>query len=62
MASEPDSTRQKALYSKLNDLLLDEAFVWPIATAPFRVAAHSNVHDIGFLLHDAINLRTIWLG
>jgi peptide/nickel transport system substrate-binding protein len=61
IASEPDATKQKQLYSQLNDLLLDEAFVWPIATAPFRVAARANVHDIGFLLHDAINVRNIWL-
>jgi hypothetical protein len=42
-------------------LLLDEAFVWPIATAPFRVMARASTHNVGFLLHDAIDIRRIWL-
>jgi hypothetical protein len=45
----------------LNDYLLDQAFVWPISTAPFRIAARSNVRDISFLLHDAVDVRSIWL-
>jgi peptide/nickel transport system substrate-binding protein len=61
MSSEPDATKRKALYSQLNDMLIDEAFVWPISTAPFRIAARSSLHDVGFLLHDAVNLTDAWL-
>jgi peptide/nickel transport system substrate-binding protein len=61
VATETDPTKQKQLYSQLNDLLLDEAFVWPIATAPFRVMARASTHNVGFLLHDAIDIRRIWL-
>jgi peptide/nickel transport system substrate-binding protein len=61
VATETDPARQKQLYSQLNDLLLDEAFVWPIATAPFRVAARASVRNIGFLLHDAVDIKRIWL-
>jgi hypothetical protein len=45
MTSEPDSAKRKVLYSQLNDLLNDEAFVYPIATAPFRVA-RSSLHNV----------------
>jgi peptide/nickel transport system substrate-binding protein len=62
VATETDPARARALYAELNDLLLDEAFVWPIATAPFRIAARANVKNVSFLLHDAINIRNIWLG
>jgi peptide/nickel transport system substrate-binding protein len=61
VATETDPPKQKQVFSQLNDYLLDQAFVWPICTAPFRIAARSNVHDIGFLLHDAVDVRSIWL-
>ncbi len=62
VATETDPAKQKQVYSTLNDYLLDQAFVWPIGTAPFRIAARSNVQNIGFLLHDAVDVRSIWLG
>ena len=33
-ATEPDATKRAALYSQLNDFLLDEAFVFPDGVAP----------------------------
>jgi peptide/nickel transport system substrate-binding protein len=60
MTVEPDAAKRKALYSQLNDLLIDEAFVYPIATAPFRVAARASLHNLEFLLHDAVSVANSW--
>jgi peptide/nickel transport system substrate-binding protein len=60
MTAEPDAAKRKLLYSQLNDLLNDEAFVYPIATAPFRVAARSSLHNVEFLLHDAVTVVNSW--
>ena len=57
---DPDAAKRKALYSQLNDLLIDEAFVYPIATAPFRVAARASLHNLEFLLHDAVSVANSW--
>ena len=62
MTSEPDANKRKQLYQQVNQILVDEAFVWPIATAPFRVVASAAVHDISFLLHDGISFTNIWVG
>jgi len=52
-AAKPNAASRKQLYSQLNDLLLDEAFVTPMSGAPTRWVARSTVHDIGFTLHEA---------
>jgi peptide/nickel transport system substrate-binding protein len=61
MTSEPDAAKRKQIYSHLNDVLLDESFVWPISTAPFRIVARSNLRGMNFLLHDAISFIDAWL-
>jgi peptide/nickel transport system substrate-binding protein len=62
MTAEPDAAKRKQLYAEANQMLIDEAFVWPVATVPFRIAARAAVHDIGFALHDAIVISNAWLG
>jgi peptide/nickel transport system substrate-binding protein len=61
LAGELDPAKQKQLYGRINDFLIDEAFVWPIATAPFRVSARAKLRNIGFLLHDGIDVKRMWL-
>jgi ABC-type transport system substrate-binding protein len=60
IGSEPDAAKRKQLYSQVNDLLIDEAFVWPIATAPFRIAATAKLQGLQFLLHDAVSFTDAW--
>ena len=60
IGSEPDANKRTQLYSQVNDLLIDEAFVWPIATAPFRVSATARLRGLEFLLHDAVSFTNAW--
>jgi ABC-type transport system substrate-binding protein len=60
IGAEPDATKRQQLYSQVNDLLIDEAFVWPIATAPFRIGATARLQGLDFLLHDAVGFTNAW--
>ena len=60
IGSEPDAGKRKQLYSQVNDMLIDEAFVWPIATAPFRIGATARLQGLEFLLHDAVSFTNAW--
>jgi ABC-type transport system substrate-binding protein len=61
MSVETDSTKQKALYSRLNDLLLDQSFLMPISPTVPGVLTSPAVHDVGFFRHEGIDLRQAWL-
>ena len=41
-ASEPDKSKRQALYSQINDILLDQAWAMPIATGQPRVLTRAN--------------------
>jgi peptide/nickel transport system substrate-binding protein len=60
-SSEPDTAKRKALYDQVNDLLLDEAFVNPIASAPARMLTKSFVKDIGLSQHGAFLYNSAWI-
>jgi peptide/nickel transport system substrate-binding protein len=45
-AAEPDAAKRKQIYSQLNDILLDDAFVMVLAPYPPRLVTTSAVHDI----------------
>jgi peptide/nickel transport system substrate-binding protein len=60
-SAEPDADRRKALYSQVNDLLLDESFVMPINSAPARMLSRAGVHDIGLSQHGAFLFNAAWL-
>jgi peptide/nickel transport system substrate-binding protein len=60
-SSEPDNAKRKALYDQVNDLLLDEAFVNPIASAPSRMVTKSYVKDIGRSQHGAFLYNSAWI-
>jgi peptide/nickel transport system substrate-binding protein len=60
-SAEPDNAKRKALYEQVNDLLLDEAFVNSIASAPSRFLSKSYVKDIGLSQHGAFLYNAAWL-
>ena len=45
-AAEPDPAKRKPIYSQLNDILLDDAFVMVIAPYPPRLVTTAAVHDV----------------
>lgn len=51
-SAEPDAAKRKALYSQLNDILLDESFIMVLAAAPPTLAATSSVKGIEPSAHD----------
>ena len=60
-SAEPDNAKRKAIYEQVNDLLLDEAFVNSIASAPSRFLSKSYVKDIGLSQHGAFLYNAAWL-
>ncbi len=46
LASEPDVSKRKAMYSQVNDILLDDAFTMVVTTYPPKMVASSKVHDL----------------
>lgn len=61
-ATETDPAKLKAAYSQLNDLLLDQVFVFPITIAPPLLLARSNVHGIAWTTHESPWYSDVWLG
>jgi peptide/nickel transport system substrate-binding protein len=61
VATEADPLKRKALYSKLNDFLLDEAFHMPVTQSPGRVVAAANVKGIDTRQMDRFMLTNTWL-
>ncbi len=58
---EPDAAKRKVIYSQLNDILLDESFVIPLAGSPPALATHANVHGIDSSAHDGFVYSNAWL-
>jgi peptide/nickel transport system substrate-binding protein len=50
--SEVDPVKQKDLYGRLNDYILDQSFTVAIATYPFTILMRSNVKGTTYLLHN----------
>ncbi len=50
--SEVDPAKQKDLYGRLNDYILDQSFTVAIATYPYTILMRSNVQGTGYLLHN----------
>jgi peptide/nickel transport system substrate-binding protein len=51
-SAEPDAAKRQALYSQLNDILLDESFIMVLAAAPPTLVARANVMGIEPSAHD----------
>jgi peptide/nickel transport system substrate-binding protein len=60
-ATETDPAKLKAAYSQLNDLLLDEVFVFPISIAPPLLLARSNVQGIHWTAHESPWYAETWI-
>jgi len=50
--SEVDPAKQKELYGRMNDYILDQSFTTPIATYPYTILMHGNVKGTTYLLHN----------
>ncbi|MBV9576956.1 MAG: ABC transporter substrate-binding protein, partial [Chloroflexi bacterium] len=60
-ATEPDTTKRKALYSQLNDFLLDAAFVYPLGMRQTRSVAHANLMNVGHRRNEMYTFYQAWL-
>ena len=60
-ANEPDATKRKQGYSKINDYLLDQAYSLVISGYPNILAQAPNVRDLGYYPVLQWTLRTAWL-
>jgi peptide/nickel transport system substrate-binding protein len=50
--SEVDAAKQKDLYGRLNDYILDQSFTAAIATYPYTILMRDNVKGVSYLLHN----------
>jgi peptide/nickel transport system substrate-binding protein len=60
-ATETDPTKLKAAYSQLNDLVLDEAFVFLVTISPPTLLARSNVQGIAWTAHESPWYVNAWI-
>jgi ABC-type transport system substrate-binding protein len=58
---EPDAAKRKAIYSQLNDYVLDQAFGLPIAKSTSRVITKSSVKGLEFRRNDVMGLTNVYL-
>ena len=59
--SEPDPDKRKAIYMQLNQILLDESFMFPVAAAPARYLATASIQGIGHNLHESFTYTDAWI-
>jgi peptide/nickel transport system substrate-binding protein len=60
-ATETDPAKLKATYSQLNDLVLDEDFVFLVTISPPLLLAKSNVQGIQWTAHESPWYGEVWL-
>jgi peptide/nickel transport system substrate-binding protein len=61
LATEADETKRKQMLSELNDFLLDESIVYPVATAGERLLTTNKVKDIGYRRIPLFKFTDTWL-
>jgi peptide/nickel transport system substrate-binding protein len=61
LALEPDEVKRKQMLSDLNDFLLDEGIVYPIATNVEKLLATNKVKDIGHRRIPLFKFTETWL-
>jgi peptide/nickel transport system substrate-binding protein len=61
-ATETDPSKLKAAYTQLNDLLLDQVFVFPISISPPLLLAKANVHGVQWTAHESPWYSEAWIG
>jgi ABC-type transport system substrate-binding protein len=60
-ATETDPVKLKAAYSQLNDLVLDEAFVFLVTISPPTLLAKSNIQGITWTAHESPWYVNTWI-
>jgi peptide/nickel transport system substrate-binding protein len=60
VATEPDPNKRKALYSQINDIFVDQAFVEAIAVLTIIMTATAKLQDVTPLAHDAFSFKDAW--
>jgi peptide/nickel transport system substrate-binding protein len=61
VSSEPDAAKRKALYSQINDFLLDQSFTYAFSLYPSTAAMSAKVHDLAFATTAALNYLNAWI-
>jgi hypothetical protein len=56
-----DPEKQKALFSQLNDLVLDEAFANMVSVFPPQLIARQGVNGITWTAHESPTYEGTWL-
>jgi peptide/nickel transport system substrate-binding protein len=59
--TETDVNKQRALYSQLNDYLLDQSFVQHIVPVPERAVGQKNIRGLRFDFQPALVLGEVWM-
>ncbi len=60
-ATETDPAKLKQVYSQLNDLVLDESFVYLITISPPTYLARTNVQGVHWTAHESLWYADAWL-
>jgi ABC-type oligopeptide transport system substrate-binding subunit len=60
IVAEPDATKRQPIYTQLNDLLLDQSFDMPLATAPARMVTTQAVQGVGYSVGQPLFTNT-WM-
>ena len=61
ISTETDAAKQKQLYTRLNELLVDEAFAVALASASPRMLLKSNVQGLDYTMHEGFVWTNVWL-
>jgi peptide/nickel transport system substrate-binding protein len=59
--SEPDAVKQKQIYARLNDFILDESFTIPLSSFPLILLTTTKVHGITPHMHQGFSLTEAWV-
>jgi peptide/nickel transport system substrate-binding protein len=60
-ATEPDTSKRKAIYNQMNDIILDQSLVMPISLYPNISIAGSRVHDLRIDRSNRLTYTEMWL-
>jgi peptide/nickel transport system substrate-binding protein len=60
-SSESDASKRKALYSQINDIMLDESVMIPVSSSDAMAASLANVQGIRRLRTNGLTLFETWL-
>jgi peptide/nickel transport system substrate-binding protein len=61
LATETDPAKLPALYSTVNDFILDECWEQPVVFQPITYLARSSVHGLMPNMHTSYNFNDVWI-